>query len=296
MPSVARKRAAVPPFSTQVHDARYAWFKPSLHTDLRILSAGFERCNPDYVVLRRKFPYHSIEYVASGHGELVLDGHSYQLRPGSMFCYGQGIEHHISTDPRQPLVKYFVMFSGREALALLKAGNLRPGRIVQTLEIDVFCHLFDQILAEGDAHHVSASEICCSYLRILLMKGTAALVPGALGAAAPDPAFVRSREYIDAHFIRLRSLAEIADELHLRPERMCRLFKQYGQPSPFQYLTRRKMNRAAELLTSEPLSIKAVAYTIGYEDPYHFSRLFKASFGCSPLEFARTHRRVGDEM
>ncbi|HBI1921661.1 TPA: AraC family transcriptional regulator, partial [Enterococcus faecalis] len=40
-----------------------------------------------------------------------------------------------------------------------------------------------------------------------------------------------------------------------------------------------------ELLKNDSLSVKEVAKTVGYEDAYHFSKLFKKYYGKSPSQF-----------
>ena len=52
-----------------------------------------------------------------------------------------------------------------------------------------------------------------------------------------------------------------------------------------------KMNRAAELLAVGSPLVKQVAEAVGFADPYHFSRAFKAVHGLSPRAFVLFSRR-----
>lgn len=61
-----------------------------------------------------------------------------------------------------------------------------------------------------------------------------------------------------------------------------RLFKQHLQLSPQQYLIRLRLNKAEELLQTTSLSVSEVAFSCGFNDLCHFSRLFKRRFGVSP--------------
>lgn len=61
-----------------------------------------------------------------------------------------------------------------------------------------------------------------------------------------------------------------------------RLFKQHLQLSPQQYLIRLRLNKAEELLQTTSLSVSEVAFSCGFNDLCHFSRLFKRRFGVPP--------------
>jgi AraC-like DNA-binding protein len=71
----------------------------------------------------------------------------------------------------------------------------------------------------------------------------------------------------------------------LRNGYLCRLFRRYDNQSPYQYLLRLKMSRAAERLKQPGALVKQVAEEAGYDDPFHFSRVFASVFGLSPTAF-----------
>ncbi|RRJ98768.1 hypothetical protein Ga0100230_010570 [Opitutaceae bacterium TAV3] len=73
---------------------------------------GRERCRPDYDISRRSYAYHGIEYVAEGAGWVELAGLRQALRPGSVYAYAPDMRCAIRTDPKQPMLKYFVCASG----------------------------------------------------------------------------------------------------------------------------------------------------------------------------------------
>jgi AraC-like DNA-binding protein len=97
--------------------------------------------------------------------------------------------------------------------------------------------------------------------------------------------YEQCRQYIDRHFARLRTLAEIAAECNVNNAYLCRLFQRYDHQSPYQYLLRLKMNLAAERLQRPGSLVKQAADEVGFSDPFHFSRVFKNFLGISPGAF-----------
>ncbi|MDC7244669.1 MAG: AraC family transcriptional regulator [Sphaerochaetaceae bacterium] len=63
-------------------------------------------------------------------------------------------------------------------------------------------------------------------------------------------------------------------------------FKDHTGYSPYQYLLNMKIEKAKELLQERNASVKEVAFTLAFDSPYYFSRLFKAKTGISPSRWA----------
>lgn len=60
-----------------------------------------------------------------------------------------------------------------------------------------------------------------------------------------------------------------------------------GYP-PNEYLRMLRMKKAAELLLSpDNLTVAEVAYQVGINDPFYFSKCFKAQFGIAPSFYQR---------
>lgn len=55
--------------------------------------------------------------------------------------------------------------------------------------------------------------------------------------------------------------------------------------SPNELIKMKRLNRAAELLKQGELTISEVSYKVGFEDPFYFSKCFKAHFGCTPKNY-----------
>lgn len=57
--------------------------------------------------------------------------------------------------------------------------------------------------------------------------------------------------------------------------------------SPNEYLRIIRMKKAAELLASTNMNVSEVSYKVGINDPFYFSKCFKAQFGKSPSQFQK---------
>ena len=57
----------------------------------------------------------------------------------------------------------------------------------------------------------------------------------------------------------------------------------YGAP-PARWIRERRLSKAHEMLRSSSLSVADVAYSLGFENPTHFSRIFKQQYGYAPSQ------------
>jgi AraC-like DNA-binding protein len=288
-PAINPETAAPDFFSPQVARARrfYLDLNPPGNRTLTLVCGGVECCATDYAIHRSTFPFHSIEYVVRGRGTVKLRGRLHPLQPGSIFSYGPGLGHDIASDPVEPLVKYFVDFSGRKARALLRSCSLAAGRVSQVFPANELQAVFDELIhcgLKGTRYSTQAGE---KLLECLALKIAGSRAPLEGQETLAFATYQRCLQHIQQHFRRLKTLQQIGAECRVNHSYLCRLFRRYDQQSPYQRLLRLKMNLAAELLQQPSTLVKQVAEETGFGNPFHFSRAFKAVFGLSPDAFRR---------
>ncbi|RZJ40148.1 MAG: AraC family transcriptional regulator, partial [Chryseobacterium sp.] len=69
------------------------------------------------------------------------------------------------------------------------------------------------------------------------------------------------------------------------------LFKKSTGMPPMDYFIHLKVRKACALLYSSEIKIRDIAIDLGYEDAFHFSRLFKKSMKVSPQTYRILRRR-----
>jgi AraC-like DNA-binding protein len=278
-----------PYFSAQIASARrfFLDLAPAAGVRLAVVSGGWEHCLPDYVVERPTFPFWGIEYVARGRGKLWLRGRKWEIGPGIAFAYGPGISQRIEADPADPPVKYFVDFAGRGAGRLLREHAPSPGGAIQSAVPSEILEIFDMLIRDASRSTPLAPRLAALHLEALVLKlAETAIAPGAAATAA-FATYRRCVERMEARWAALGSLAEIAAECHVDPAYLCRLFQRFDRQSPYQRLLRLKMAGAANRLREPGVTVKEVAAAVGFDDPFHFSRVFKQVLGVSPSRLGR---------
>jgi AraC-like DNA-binding protein len=274
-------------FSPDVAVARrfYLDLNPSRRRRLAVVCGGLEHCTPGYEIHRATFPFYSIEYVARGRGEVKLKGKASALQPGRLFSYGPGVPHHITGDASDPLVKYFVDFSGTAATELLRSCGLAAGKASEVFPANALQPLFDELIEAGLGGRAASEPLCARLLECIALRITGARAPMTSAGNHGFNTWQECRRYIEEHSLRLRTLEQIAAECHINNAYLCRLFRRYDHQSPYQYLLRLKMNVAAERLLQPGALVKQVAGEVGFPDAFHFSRVFRSVLGLSPAAF-----------
>jgi AraC family transcriptional regulator len=106
---------------------------------------------------------------------------------------------------------------------------------------------------------------------------------GALSKAQHD----RASSYIEENLHRDLQLDELANVCGLTRFHFSRSFKTtFGEP-PYQYITRKRLERAQRLLTTGTLPVSEIAIACGFNGLTQFGRCFAKAVGMSPIRFRR---------
>ncbi len=102
------------------------------------------------------------------------------------------------------------------------------------------------------------------------------------------PAVRSSIIYMDRHFSRQISMAEVSKHAGVTPNHLNTLFQHTFGFGPSLYLQRLRIAHACELLKEPFLSVGEIAVQCGFSDQNYLCRNFRKIRGMTPTEFRRT--------
>jgi AraC family transcriptional activator of pobA len=201
-------------------------------------------------------------------------------------------------------LKYFKVLFDENTLALLPQSfpflvnplnsqsisfdDTTRGRIRKVFEI------FNQILHVDK--HPADTEIILAYLNLLLSELNSAYFkhnePTTI-LNANISKFIEFKLVVEAHLTEQPSMNTIAEKLALTPNSLYRLVKEHSGTSPKDFFTKRLIIEAQKKLRYSDLSVKELAYELGFNDPDYFSRFFKKCTGKSVSEFLQSQDLSG---
>lgn len=96
----------------------------------------------------------------------------------------------------------------------------------------------------------------------------------------------RARAYIDTHFDDPElSLTSVATQVNLSPSHFSVVFSRESGETFIGYFTRKRIEKAMELLRNTSLRTAEISERIGYDNPHYFSTVFRKFTGLTPTEF-----------
>ena len=104
-------------------------------------------------------------------------------------------------------------------------------------------------------------------------------------AALFKPVEVEFKSIIHHNLYANLSLEELAALCHLSASSFKRKFREVFDDSPKKYISRKKVEKAAELLRSNNDRVSDIAYDVGFDSLATFSRNFTSTYGKSPSEY-----------
>lgn len=148
-----------------------------------------------------------------------------------------------------------------------------------------FATLFQLLHSAGKQKN---AEIILAHVNTLLTELNSAYFEHSPPGSSPTTKLAKYLEFklaVETHLTEQQEVHTIAEQLALASSSLYGIVKEFSGLSPKEWMTNRLMLEAQRKLRYAPLSVKELAYELGFNDPSYFSRLFKKTTGKSVSAF-----------
>ena len=153
----------------------------------------------------------------------------------------------------------------------------------------IFSNLFQLLHVTGKPKN---TEIILAHLNTLLTEFNSAYFEQGNQDSLPNSKlskYIAFKLTVETHLIEQHDVHSIAEKLAMTTSSLYGIVKEFSGVSPKEWMTKRLMLEAQRKLQYSTLSVKELAYELGFNDPDYFSRLFKKSTGKSVSAFLADH-------
>lgn len=247
--------------------------------------------------------YHShdileMAFVLSGTGRYRADDETFSIKEGDLLIFNPGVKHQALYCPEAEIhaTEFFVGFSDVQfkgfpanymplpdgSLLLHTTGELRR-KLVR------ICTSMQEEKAVYKQGRYFMMKAYLMQMILLVLREQCQPVERSKGRAfeSVNKKYVVEQiiSYFEEHYSEKISLDQIAVNMYLSPFYISKIFKSETGDTPIRHLIDIRLEKAMELLEDGwPGSIQEVAAKVGYDDAYHFSKLFKKRYGMSPSQ------------
>lgn len=232
-----------------------------------------------------------VSYVISGTGQYKIDGEVYDVAEGDVMIFNPGV-YHQALGAKGQFTELFVGFCDVDMNGRKNRFEVPDMPIIHTggelkQRLSRLAASIDTENAEQKPGRYFMLRTYLEQMLILIAREQAAPVKYGKGYAfeSVNKKYVTEQiiNYFEEHYAERISLDTIAENMYLSPYYISRVFKSETGDTPIHHLINIRLERAMELLKSGSCnSIREAAESVGYEDVYHFSKLFKKKYNVSP--------------
>ncbi len=260
--------------------------------------------NEGYFDHIQRLNYYSLIWIREGKGTLKADFSEYDFTTNTLLAFS----------PYQPFM--LNLAANTEGVAL----HFHPDFFcIHKHDKDVSCNgvLFNNIYNPPSVHVNEASErtfemilaqmtvemqnlelaqyeLLVSYLKIILITASRLKIAqndqATIDFADKKEPFILQelKDNIEEHFKSKHSASDYADLLNISPKSLAKITKTHFNKTLTDLIAERIVIEAKRELYLTNKSIKEIAYSLGYDDEFYFSRFFKKNADVSPQLYRET--------
>lgn len=256
-----------------------------LNMQVEVLEARLTQCWAGWRELDYVPPYNKLYFILDGEGWVNIEGREMFPEPGQLILLPARKQQSFSAISDRPYYKYWCHFTATTGQTDVFQWLDMP-YCFEGLDSAVMERLFRELVdAHLDPSIAARLKEKAMLLQILSIMLEARPLRVRQSQSHEMERLSRIQQYVDDHLDREMTLEELAEVLHLHPNYFSKYFKRHFGMPPLKYVSRKRMDRAKQLLKTTSQSVKEVSAAIGFDDANYFSKTFRREVGFSPSEY-----------
>jgi len=221
------------------------------------------------------------------------NGQTYEIVSCSFFVIPAFEPHIYRADKKDPWSIYWIHFGGEKShhfkMFFKRNINLKS---CPNSRIDDRINLFNEILT---ALQLGFSKERIEFANLTLQSLLASFFyidtyRASKGHQSSNPV-EQAVFFMQKNLHQSIKIKDIAEQVQLSESHLSKLFRNKTGSAPMDYFINLKMQEAIRLLSNQSMLIKEIAFSLGYNDPFYFSRIFTKHIGVNPTSFLKTSKR-----
>jgi AraC-like DNA-binding protein len=246
-----------------------------------------------------KHNFYTIIFAKTGSGSHIIDFTPYDITDNRIFFLMPGQVHQVYT-PARP-VGHVIMFTAEflckynineEFISNLGLFSCKPGTPPLDLSPEVAQKIYsmgkeiEALFFRGERY---VNEAVAAWLKLLLIECNSVAANNYDGNTQMmengRDLMGRFRKLIEQHFNEWHQVSDYSTELNVTPDYLNNVIKSSIGSTAKEFIQSRIITEAKRLGYHTCLSSKEISYSLGFNDPAHFSKFFKKREGIPFSEF-----------
>jgi len=251
----------------------------------------YPRAIQHYVKREKGINQNILIYCVEGYGWVEINGEHTLIEPSQYFTIPANEPHIYGADPDNAWTIYWVHFNGTLAgyivdLISKHLKEYKPFIAYNENRIKLFEEIYEQL-------DKSYSDDTLRYVNMIFYHFLSSLLyedkfnSAESGKSNVVSAAIKLMKKRLNETLSLRDMAHTSD---LSVSHFSVLFKNKTGYSPINYFNHLKVQKACQHLLFTDMSIKEIAFSLGIEDPYYFSRMFSKLMNVPPKEYRNRNK------
>ena len=271
--------------------------KPSTDFNLQRMEAIYEQARGKTDVLHRH-DYYTVILVEKAEGSHLVDSQTYEFRPMEVYFISPGQVHQVAlsappkgwalTFSRDFLVENNISESFISNINLFKGFGDTPPLKLDEITFDRLVRILGEMescMPDGLTYRERALGALLQ-LFLIYCNNSSSLNSSQLDEENPGVCILRDfKRMVESHYSEWHKVQEYAEAIHITSKHLSQTVKNITGKSAKELIQDRLVLEAKRLLLHTNSPVKEVAYTLGFEEPLHFSGFFKRNVGISPSDY-----------
>ena len=228
--------------------------------------------------------FYEIIWFQSGSGSHYVDFNRYPISAGSIFFISPGQIHSFDTSHDQQgyvlkvCTELFDDFANLSCAKVQEKDSAALEMLVRAMEAE--------LKNEDSLAHKEALQALVKLFVIMVRRSYEGLSPSTINPQKPSyKAFQNFRKLIEENYCRLHAVKDYASLLGVSSKTLTLYAGEFSNYTPLELINNRIILEAKRLLRYSILSVKEIAFRLGFDDPSYFGKFFKRIVKQSPADY-----------